>query len=83
MQSLSVVVIGRNGLIYSKNYPAAVDAQSFEFNLKITQEMAPEASVIVFYVRDQDGDIVYDQFKVELGFKGTNYVSRARLFFYF
>ena len=79
IQSLSVVVIGRDGLIYSKTYPEAVNKQSFKFNLKITQEMAPESSVIVFYVREQDGDIVFDQFKVELGFKGTNQVSSSYL----
>lgn len=74
MQSLSVVVIGASGLIYSKNYPQSANKNSYEFNLKVTSEMTPEASVIVFYVREQDGNIVSDQFKLELGFKGSNHV---------
>lgn len=49
----------------------------FSFNLEITQEMAPEATVIVFYVREQDGDIVYDEFNVELGFTGKNFVCKS------
>lgn len=81
IQSLNVVVIGLNGLVYSKNYENAADSKFFNFNLKITQEMAPEATVIVFYVREQDGDIVYDEFKVELGFTGQNYV-RIELFLF-
>lgn len=74
IQSLSLAVIGINGLVYSKNFRNLDDLNIFHFNLKITQKMAPESTVIVFYSREQDNDIVFDEFKIELGFSGENYV---------
>ena len=76
IQSLSVAVISLNGLVYSKNFKNSNDLRMFNFNLKITQKMAPEASVIVFYVKEQNGDIVFDEFKIELGFAPKNYVRK-------
>lgn len=77
IQSLSVAIIGLNGLVYSENFKNLNDLSKFNFNLKITKEMAPESSIIVFYVREQDGDIVYDEFKVELELIEKNHVSKV------
>lgn len=83
IQSLSVAVIGINGLIYSKNFKNLDDLKMFNFNLKITRKMAPESTVIVFYSREQDNDIVFDEFKIELGFNGENYVRTQSIPFTF
>ena len=37
--------------------------------------MTPEADVIVFYMRDQDGEVVNDKFKLEIPFESSNQVS--------
>lgn len=75
MNTLKVIVINRNGLIKSQSYENFDENVQHDFELEVTREMAPEATVIVFYTRDQDGEIVYDQFKLELGFRNTNQVS--------
>lgn len=74
MNSLKVLVVTRNGLVNSLDLEDAKDNTEYEFDLDVTKDMRPEATVIVFYVRDQDGEIVYDQFKLELGFQSQNKV---------
>lgn len=76
MDSVNIVVIGLNGLIFSKNYPLDFDKTYSEFNLQITPEMAPEATVIVYYINDLNGNIVNDQFKIELGYTVNNEVKK-------
>jgi uncharacterized protein with ATP-grasp and redox domains len=78
IQTLNLVVIGRQGLITSKHYADAKFKSSYNFTFEITQEMMPEATAIVFYVRDQDGEVIFDQFNIELGFKSNNKVSSRK-----
>jgi uncharacterized protein with ATP-grasp and redox domains len=59
----------------SRHFPKAQNTNFFNFTFDITQEMMPEANVIVFYVREQDGEIIFDNFIIELGFKTRNFVS--------
>jgi hypothetical protein len=75
MQPLNLVVISTNGLAYTEQFKEAADQKTFSFDLEIIPEMAPEANVVIFYVRDQDGLVVHDQFHIKLGFVSTNFVS--------
>lgn len=75
MQVLNLLVFGTNGLILSKKYPDAVGKDVILLSFKLTEEMRPEARGLVFYVRPQDGVMVYDEFSISLGFLIDNFVS--------
>lgn len=74
MRPLKVLVVGRSGFIYTHEYKDVEEFDNYKFDLEITREMAPEASVVAFYVRDDDGEIIYDQFTLKLGFRSDNEV---------
>lgn len=75
MQKLNVIVISKKGLAFSHQFKEAADQKKFSFDLEVTSDMVPEANVVIFYIRDQDGLVVFDQFTIELGFASTNSVS--------
>lgn len=72
METLNLVVLGAFGLIHSEKFINSKFQQNFNFNLNVTENMAPVASVIVFYVKE-DGRIVSDQFNLKLE---RNFVSK-------
>lgn len=78
MMSLNVLIMGRTGLIYSKSHPEANEKNKIEIAIPITKEMAPEADLVVFYLKDDDGSPVYDITKILLSHQYDNSVS----FFY-
>jgi Alpha-2-macroglobulin bait region domain len=75
-QPLTVVVMTGRGIAYSHHF-ADIDSalKIFKIPIPITAEMAPQADVIVFYLREQDGSPVHDQLRINLGMKGDNFVS--------
>lgn len=68
-------MIGKNGIVYSQSHKEALDEISYNISFKITKDMAPEADVIAFYTRDQDGEIIHDQFRLQLPLESHNTVS--------
>jgi hypothetical protein len=75
MLPLTVLVMGRTGLIYSKNHEEANDKETVDISIPITKEMAPEADLVVFYLRDDDGTPVYDTNKLLIAHTFDNEVS--------
>lgn len=75
MQPLSVLVLGRSGLIYSKTHEEANDQNKIELSIPITNEMAPQSDLVVFYLRESDGAPVYDSVKITITFICDAYVS--------
>lgn len=65
-------MIGRSGILLSKSYSDSEDEETFTISFKVDEEMAPEADVIVFYMRDQDGEIIHDKFRLEIPFVSSN-----------
>lgn len=53
----------------------AQNLNELNISLTLTPEMAPKADVIIFYLREQDGNLIFDQFELNLGFQGKNFVS--------
>lgn len=74
METLHVIIIGLNGVVYSQEFPEAKDKDIFSVLIKITEEMKPELRGIAFYVRSSDGAIIYDEFTVNLGLSIANSV---------
>lgn len=74
-EPLNVVVVGSTGIVYSKVYKEAQYKTDFNIYVAITEDMTPKADVIVFYLRDQDGFMVFDQLELNLGFQGENFVK--------
>ncbi|XP_070508745.1 thioester-containing protein 1 allele R1-like [Chironomus tepperi] len=71
-ESLHMLVFGPNGLIQSKEYPEAQNRQNININLELTEEMTPKCLVLMFYVRQSDGLIIYDQFPVSFKINPKN-----------
>jgi hypothetical protein len=76
------VIFGKNGIVYSKVYKEAQYQETFNVSFRLTSEMAPKADVIIFYLRDQDGNIIFDQFELNLGFQGSNFVSNSNVSYF-
>jgi CD109 antigen len=76
--SLFFLVIGRQGIISSQVHTDEAGLTSTSHTLWITQEMAPEADIFVFYVCDNDGLVVSNQFKLDLGppTKSVSFLTR-------
>lgn len=81
MSSLKVLVVNRIGLIFSQNFDDADGESLYKLELNVTKNMIPEATILVFYTREHDGEIIYDQFKLELGFNSSNHVNIIYLIF--
>lgn len=75
LEPLNVVVFGKTGIVYSKVHKDAQYESKFNISFVITSDMAPKADVIIFYLREQDGSMIFDQFELDLGFKSSNFVS--------
>ena len=75
MSILHFIVIGSEGIIISENYPDSYPKKAYFIALKLTENMKPESTGIIYYVRKQDGSIVYDTFSISLGFTMENSVS--------
>lgn len=75
IQRLNVLVFGRTGIVYSESDPEANEKTSYNITFKITEDMAPEADLVVYYTRDQDGEIIHDQLRLQFSFKANNTVS--------
>lgn len=75
MSALTVLVMGKTGLIYSKNHPEADEQKKIEISIPITKEMAPEADLVVFYLKDGNGAPVYDVHKLLVTHTYDNEVS--------
>lgn len=78
-ETLNLLVIGRTGIILSKIYPESQDKETFEISFKVDEEMTPVVDVIVFYMRDQDGEIVHDKFRLEIPTESSNSVRSLNL----
>jgi len=74
-QTLHVLVIGSTGLLYSKNYTEAHNKGTFKFALQLSEQMSPEAYIIMFYARAEDGVIISDEIPIGVVFTATNSVS--------
>jgi len=80
MQTLNLMVFGTNGLIFNEEFPDAAGKDIFMMTLELTEDMKPEVRGLVFYVRDQDGIMVYDEFSISLGFSIDNFVRMIDFF---
>ena len=77
MDTLHLLVYGTNGLVYSEKFSDAVGKDIHTFSFELTEIMKPEIRGIVFYIRPQDGVMVYDEFSISLGFSIDNSVSTS------
>ncbi|XP_070504781.1 thioester-containing protein 1 allele S1-like [Chironomus tepperi] len=75
METLHVLVMGQDGIIVNKEYPEAAGNDIFKFTITLTQEMKPEARVLVFYVKPDSGVIIYDELTIALGFSIDNTID--------
>ncbi|XP_070504793.1 uncharacterized protein [Chironomus tepperi] len=72
MESLHVLLIGINGIVFYEEFSDAVGKDIYEFAVELTEEMRPESRGIVFYVRRSDGVLIYDEFLVNIGYGFEN-----------
>ncbi|CAG9810247.1 unnamed protein product [Chironomus riparius] len=72
MELPRLLVFGTKGIIQSQTFNDSVGKDVFEFSLELTDEMRPEAHGLVFYTRDADGAMVYDEFSIKIGFSINN-----------
>lgn len=78
IHQLTYQVLGRGEVIISKTLQVP-NSRNFNFSFLASFAMVPKAMVIVYYIRD-DGEIVSDQLKIELGDELQNFVSFPRKF---
>lgn len=73
MNDLTYVAIGREDVVLSKTekFPSS---KKYNFTFRATTEMMPNAKIIVYYIRE-DGEIISDYAKIDLGYKLQNRVS--------
>ena len=72
-----IVVIGRNGMVYSITHQLKkdeIDQNKLNFDFTATSAMVPTAHVIVYYIQKL-GEIVYDQIKIDVIAPQSNKVS--------
>lgn len=77
MEELHIMVIGPQGLSYKNSFSRATDKDLHEFSFKLTDDMRPEASVIIYYVTP-DLVTVYDVLTLKTEMNLKNYVSTLR-----
>jgi Alpha-2-macroglobulin bait region domain len=75
LESLDLIVIGKDGIIFTQNYPELEGHESFNISFPVTKEMVPEANVVVYFINENNGEVVYDSIKIELGYANDNFVS--------
>lgn len=75
MEPINVIALGRNGIIHSESFIESTGRQSFQLFVDVTPEMSPQTSLILFYTRDSDGEMVYDEIKLHLELQTENKVS--------
>jgi len=75
METLHVVVFGISGIIHVEEFPDAEGKDVYDFALKLTENMKPEAKMFVFYVHEKTGVLIYDELSINLGFSIDNSVS--------
>lgn len=80
-QPLTVVVMTGHGIAHSQYISNPSENEKImEIPIRVTSKMAPQADVIVFYLRGQDGSPVYDQLRINIGMKSDNFVSIFNFF---
>ncbi|XP_070504845.1 CD109 antigen-like isoform X2 [Chironomus tepperi] len=72
MEVLHLMIFGTTGIIHSQQFDDAVGKDLFDFPVKLTDEMRPEARGLVYYARASDGALVYDEFSLTIGFTIDN-----------
>jgi CD109 antigen len=78
MNFITYQVLGRGDIIISKTLFAG-GQKKFNFRFLASFAMVPKANIVVYYIRD-DGEIISDSVKLELGSELQNYVSRKLQF---
>ncbi|KAL7011173.1 hypothetical protein ACKWTF_014134 [Chironomus riparius] len=75
LQTLHVLVIGSTGLLYSKSFPEAHDKESFKFSLTLSEQMSPQAYIVTFYTRAEDGVMIGDELMITLKHSARNWIE--------
>ena len=77
MELLHVVVVGTKGIVFSKDFPDSIGNDIVNFEVPLSDDMKPEARGLAFYIKN--GEMVYDEFSLNLGFSVDNAVSLFHL----
>lgn len=73
MNQLTYQVLGRGDVIISRTLQVP-SSKNFNFRFLASFAMVPKASLVVYYIRE-DGEIISDHLKIELGDELQNHVS--------
>lgn len=79
-KSLSVLVFGPNGIVYSNIAKDAEGKSSYEFSIKYEINMKPK-STIVAYDFNQNGEIIYDSVELNVQTSFLNFVRIFKIYF--
>jgi uncharacterized protein with ATP-grasp and redox domains len=80
METLNIVAVGQRGIVYTNHYEESAEKANFNITFSVTKDMAPETKIFVYYIRDNDGAIIYDYFIIELGMNNENFVKNFIIF---
>lgn len=73
MSQITYQVLGRGDVIVSKSLPV-YGSNKYNFRFLGSFAMVPKATLVVYYIRE-DGEIISDHVKIELGDELNNFVS--------
>jgi Alpha-2-macroglobulin bait region domain len=60
IEMVHYIVIGRTGILISKNESFPASVHEFEIKFMATSWMVPEAQVLIYYIH-YTGEVIYDQ----------------------
>ncbi|XP_070504987.1 thioester-containing protein 1 allele R1-like [Chironomus tepperi] len=72
--ALNAVVVGPNGIVYTKNCKRATGKSYYEFLIEFSEEMRPKSTLIV-YDFTLDGKIIYDMVELDINFYMPNFLN--------
>lgn len=74
LETIYALISGPLKIIH-RNISSGRKTKNFEFDVKLTSDMTPTLSIIVYYIHDGGGEVVYDHLKVDIENHVENQVS--------